>query len=119
MLIEDDSTTVEAIQLCLEIHRPHATVVSTAKGLEGIRLLSREAPDAVILDLRLKDIDGMEVLREIRQSSDVPIMIMSARGEPEALAEGKELGADDYLIKPFDYKDFLARLDNILRHHQP
>ncbi len=89
-----------------------------ATGLEGIKLFSSEAPDAVIIDLGLDDIDGIEVLQEIRHSSDVPILIVSARGEPESVAKAMELGADDYIVKPFDHKDLLARLDNAMhRHH--
>lgn len=119
LLIEDDSTTVEAIRLCFEIHRPDVMMVAATKGLEGIKLFSSEAPDAVIIDLRLGDIDGMEVLQEIRCSPDVAILIVSARGEPESVAKAMELGADDYIVKPFDYKDLLARLDNAMhRHHE-
>jgi len=114
LLIEDDSATVEVIRLCFEIHRPDAIIVAVAKGLEGIKLFRSEAPDVVIIDLGLDDIDGMEVLREIRRSSDVPILIVSARDEPESVAEGLELGADDYVIKPFDFRDLLARLDNAM-----
>lgn len=118
LLIEDDSTTVKAIQLCLEIHFPEVKVVASAKGLDGIKLFSTEAPDLVIIDLGLEDIDGMEVLRQIRQSSNVPILIVSARFEPESIAKGKELGADDYIVKPFTHKDFLARLYNALYRHR-
>ncbi len=75
-------------------------------------------PDVVIVDLGLDDIDGLEVLRKIRQSSDVPILIVTAKYEPQSVAEGKELGVDDYIVKPFDYKDFLVRLDNAMPRHQ-
>jgi len=114
LLIEDDSATVEAIQLCFEIHRPGAIIVAAVKGLEGIKVFRSEAPDVVIIDLGLDDIDGMEVLREIRHSSDVPILIVSAKDEPESVAQAMELGADDYLIKPFDIRDLFARLDNAM-----
>ncbi len=118
LLIEDDRATVEAIRLCFQIHRPDVVVVTAAKGLEGIRLFDTESPDVVIIDLGLDDIDGMEVVRAIRHSSDVPILIVSARVEQQSVAKGKELGADDYIVKPFDYKDFLSRLDNAMRRHQ-
>ena len=118
LVIEDDAATVEAIRLCFEIHRPGAIIVAVAKGLEGIKVFISEAPDVVIIDLGLDDIDGIKVLREIRHSSDVPILIVSARDEPESVAEGLELGADDYVIKPFDIGDLFARLDNAMhRHH--
>ena len=119
LLIEDDSATVEVIRLCFETHRPDTVMVAAAKGLEGIKLFSSEAPDAVIIDLGLDDIDGTEVLQEIRHSSDVPILIVSARGESESVAKALELGADDYIVKPFDHRDLLARLDNAMhRHHE-
>ena len=119
LLIEDDSATVKVIRLCFEIHRPDTVMVAAAMGLEGIKLFSSEAPDAVIIDLGLDDIDGTEVLQEIRHSSDVPILIVSARGEPESVAKAMELGADDYIVKPFDHRDLLARLDNAMhRHHE-
>ena len=117
LLIEDDSATVEAIRLCFEIHRPGSIMVAATKGLEGIKAFSSEAPDVVIIDLGLDDIDGIEVLREIRQSSDVPILIVSARDEPESVAKGLDLGADEYIVKPFDHRDLLARLDNAMVHH--
>jgi len=117
LLIEDNSATVEAIRLCFEIHRPGAIMVVATKGLEGIKVFSSEAPDVVIIDLGLDDVDGMEVLREIRQSSDVPILIVSARDEPESVAKGLDLGADDYIVKPFNHRDLLARLDNAIVHH--
>jgi len=119
LLIEDDSATVEVIRLCFEIHRPDTVMVAAAKGLEGIKLFSSETPDAVIIDLGLDDINGTEVLQEIRHSSDIPILIVSARGEPESVAKAMELGADDYIVKPFDHRDLLARLDNAMhRHHE-
>ena len=117
LLIEDNSATVEAIRLCFEIHRQGAIMVVDTKGLEGIKVFSSEAPDVVIIDLGLDDVDGMEVLREIRQSSDVPILIVSARDEPESVAKGLDLGADDYIVKPFNHRDLLARLDNAIVHH--
>jgi len=119
LLVEDDSATVEVIRLCFEIHRPDTVMVAVATGLEGIKLFSSEAPDAVIIDLGLDDIDGTEVLQEIRHSSDVPILIVSAKGEPGSVAKAMELGADDYIVKPFDHRDLLARLDNAMhRHHE-
>ena len=118
LLIEDDSATVEAIRLCFEIHRPDAMIVAAASGFEGIKLSASEAPDVVIIDLGLDDIDGIEVLREIRHFSDVPIVIVSARDEPESVAKVMELGADDYIVKPFDIRGLLTRLDNAThRHH--
>ncbi|MCL0048492.1 response regulator transcription factor [Dehalococcoidia bacterium] len=118
LVIEDDVATVEAIRLCLEIHRPDTSATLTAKGIEGIELLRGEAPDVVILDLGLPDIDGIRVLEQIRQFSDVPVLIVSARDTQDSIVKGLELGAEDYIVKPFDYRDLLERLDNVIRLSQ-
>ena len=118
LVIEDDVATVEAIRLCLEIHRPDTSATLTAKGIEGIELLRGEAPDVVILDLGLPDIDGITVLEKIRQFSNVPVLIVSARDTQDSIVKGLELGAEDYIVKPFDYRDLLERLDNVIRLSQ-
>ncbi|MCL0029553.1 response regulator transcription factor [Dehalococcoidia bacterium] len=118
LVIEDDVATVEAIRLCLEIHRPDTSATLTAKGIEGIELLRGEAPDVVILDLGLPDIDGITVLEKIRQFSDVPVLIVSARDTQDSIVKGLELGAEDYIVKPFDHRDLLERLDNVIRLSQ-
>lgn len=115
LVIEDDPATVEAIRLCLEIHRPDTSVTLTAKGIEGIELLRGEAPDVVVLDLGLPDIDGIRVLEQIRRFSDVPVLIVSARDTQDSIVKGLELGAEDYIVKPFDYRDLLERLENVIR----
>ncbi|MCL0060364.1 response regulator transcription factor [Dehalococcoidia bacterium] len=118
LVIEDDVATVEAIRLCLEIHRPDTSATLTAKGIEGIELLRGESPDVVILDLGLPDIDGIRVLEQIRRFSDVPVLIVSARDTQDSIVKGLELGAEDYIVKPFDYRDLLDRLDNVIRRSQ-
>ena len=118
LVIEDDVATVEAIRLCLEIHRPDTSATLTAKGIEGIELLRGETPDVVILDLGLPDIDGIRVLEQIRQFSDVPVLIVSARDTQDSIVKGLELGAEDYIVKPFDHRDLLERLDNVIRLSQ-
>jgi len=76
-------------------------------------LFGRENPDVVILDLGLPDVDGIEVLKQIRRSSDVPILIASVRDEAESVTAGMQHGADDYVVKPFDYNDFVARFNKV------
>lgn len=115
LLIEDDQTTVDAIQLCFEIYWPESTLTTVVKGLEGIESLKQKGPDVVILDLGLPDIDGLTLLEEIRRFSSVPILIVSARDTQESIVKGLELGAEDYIVKPFNYQDLLTRLENILR----
>jgi two-component system KDP operon response regulator KdpE len=119
LLIEDDLATVEAIRLCFEIYWHEATLVATAEGFNGIDLLKRERPDVIILDLGLPDIDGLRVLEEIRQFTDVPVLIISARDTQEAIVKGLELGAEDYIVKPFSYRELQSRLEGILRPSLP
>ncbi|MFP4641332.1 MAG: response regulator transcription factor [Dehalococcoidia bacterium] len=115
LLVEDDATTVEAVQVCLDIHRPDATMISTEKGSEALELLKQESPDVVILDLGLPDMDGIEVLENIRHTSTTPVLIISGRDTQNSLTAGLDLGAEDYIVKPIHYLDFLSRLNHVLR----
>ncbi len=91
------------------------TVERRLTGQEGLAAVTRTAPDAVILDLMLPDLDGFEVCRRLRAGSDVPILMLTARGEDTDRIVGLELGADDYLAKPFNPRELLARIRAILR----
>jgi len=87
-------------------------------GADGLAALEREPYDALILDVMLPDLDGFEVCRRVRASSDVPILMLTARGAPTDRIVGLELGADDYLPKPFEPRELLARLRAILRRRK-
>lgn len=91
------------------------TIERRMTGLDGLDAAARAAPDAVILDLMLPDLDGFEVCRRLRAVSDVPILMLTARGEDTDRIVGLELGADDYLAKPFNSRELLARIRAILR----
>ncbi|MBL8669991.1 MAG: response regulator transcription factor [Alphaproteobacteria bacterium] len=93
-------------------------VAAAADGTEGLRRAKAEAPDAVILDVMLPDLDGFEVLRRLRANSDVPVLMLTARGEDTDRIVGLEIGADDYLPKPFNPRELLARLKAVLRRRQ-
>jgi two-component system phosphate regulon response regulator OmpR len=86
---------------------------------EGLSLLEREPFDALVLDLMLPDLDGFEVCRRVRARSDIPILMLTARGDATDRVVGLELGADDYLPKPFNPRELLARLRAILRRRKP
>jgi DNA-binding response OmpR family regulator len=86
---------------------------------QGLALLERERFDALILDLMLPDLDGFEVCRRVRAASDIPILMLTARGDATDRVVGLELGADDYLPKPFNPRELLARLRAILRRRAP
>ncbi len=114
LVIEDDPATVEMLSLAFEFRWPESILISTDKGIKGAELVEKESPNVVILDLGLPDMDGIEVLREIRQFSNVPVIILTARTEDSAVVRGLELGADDYVTKPFDSMVLLARVKSVL-----
>ncbi|HAV10718.1 MAG TPA: DNA-binding response regulator [Dehalococcoidia bacterium] len=115
LIIEDSPDIQEAISLCFEIHWSEAQVLTVGLGEEGIAKTGSESPDIVILDLGLPDIDGFKVLKEIRTFSDVPVIILTVRGEEIDKVRGLELGADDYIVKPFSHMELLARVKAVLR----
>ena len=114
VLIVDDDTRLSAM-IADYLSGNGYVVHSAGNGLDGIAELSRRAPDAVILDVMLPDIDGLETCRRMRAVSDVPILMLTAKGEETDRIVGLELGADDYLPKPFNPRELLARLKAILR----
>jgi len=115
LIIEDDDAIVSLIRLAFQIRWPEAELISASLGEEGLDLVEDEKPDLVILDLGLPDIDGYDVLRQIRLFSSVPIVILTVRGDEEDILRGLEWGADDYVVKPFRQLELLARLKVQLR----
>lgn len=113
LLIEDDPRLAEMVQSYLGEAGFSVTVASN--GSAGIALQARDVFNALILDLMLPDMDGLEVCRRIRAKADTPILMLTARGEAMDRVVGLELGADDYLPKPFEPRELLARLRAILR----
>ena len=113
LMIDDDNRLAGMVHDYLGGAGFRVTIAGT--GREGEALLKRETFDAVILDLMLPDADGLDLCRKLRASSDVPILMLTARGEPMDKVVGLELGADDYLAKPFEPRELQARLRAILR----
>ena len=113
LMIDDDNRLAGMVQDYLGGAGFRVTVAGT--GRDGEALLKRETFDAVILDLMLPDADGLDLCRRLRASSDVPILMLTARGEPMDKVVGLEIGADDYLAKPFEPRELQARLRAILR----
>ena len=113
LMIDDDDRLAGMVQDYLGGAGFRVTVAGTAGS--GEALLKRESFDALILDLMLPDADGLDFCRRLRQSNDVPILMLTARGEPMDRVVGLELGADDYLAKPFEPRELQARLRAILR----
>lgn len=113
LIIEDEANIVQLIRLYLE--QANFTVLSAGDGISGLELHAREHPNLVILDLMLPGLDGMEVCRRIRAWASTPILMLTARsGEDDRIA-GLELGADDYLVKPFSPREVVSRVKAILR----
>ena len=115
LLIEDDREIIDAISLAFQIRWPEATLVSTRLGEKGVELVENESPDIVILDLGLPDINGFEVLRQIRLFSQVPTIILTVRSDEADVVKGLEWGADDYIVKPFRQLELLARVKALIR----
>lgn len=90
-------------------------VISAVVPAQGLKLLSKKSPQLVILDVMMPGMDGFEVCRQIRQTSTVPIIMLTARGEVTDKVVGLELGADDYLAKPFEPRELVARINSVLR----
>ena len=113
LMIDDDNRLAGMVSDYLGGAGFRVTVAGT--GRDGEALLKRETFDAVILDLMLPDADGLDLCRRLRATSDVPILMLTARGEPMDKVVGLEIGADDYLAKPFEPRELQARLRAILR----
>ena len=114
LVIEDDKSIQNFMKISLKT-RGYAYILAD-NGLSGISLFYADHPDLILLDLGLPDIDGMEVLRQIRQKSDVPIIVVSARGQEREKISALDQGADDYVTKPFSAEELLARIRVALRH---
>jgi DNA-binding response OmpR family regulator len=113
LVVEDESSIASFVALYLK--NAGYAVRTVATGKEGLEQAESEHPDLIILDLMLPDIDGIEVCRKVRQSSDVPILMLTARDEDVDKIIGLEVGADDYLTKPFNPRELVARVKSILR----
>ena len=113
LIVEDDPHALELVRLYLD-QDGHQVLVAR-DGIEGLRLAREAAPDLIVLDLMLPGIDGSEVCRQVRQESNVPIIMVTARVEEEDRLAGLELGADDYITKPFSPRELAARVRVVLR----
>ena len=116
LIVDDDNNIAELIALYLTKECFETKIVND--GEEALKEFASFHPDLIILDLMLPGIDGYQVCREIRHTSDVPISMLSAKGETFDKVLGLELGADDYMIKPFDSKELVARVRAVLRRFQ-
>jgi len=116
LVIEDDTTLRRTI--CYNLRREGHAVDEAADGEEALATWARETTDLLILDLMLPKIDGLEVCRRVRQTSGVPILILTARADEIDRVVGLEVGADDYVTKPFSMRELVARVKAILRRRE-
>jgi len=117
LIVDDDNNIAELISLYLTKECYDTKIVND--GEEALQAYEQYNPNMILLDLMLPGIDGYQVCREIRTKSNVPIIMLSAKGEIFDKVLGLELGADDYIMKPFDSKELVARVKAVLRRFQP
>jgi len=113
LVIDDEETVVELVRLLLE-HKGYE-VVKAFRAEDGLRKAYRTHPDLILLDIMMPDMDGWEVCRRLRELSDVPIIFLTARTDVKEIVKGLELGADDYILKPYDNDELVARIRAHLR----
>lgn len=116
LVIEDDSNIAELLRLYLE--KDGFEVYITDNGGKGVSEFERLNPDIILLDIMLPVLDGWAVCREIRNASKVPIIMLTAKGETFDKVSGLEMGADDYIVKPFEVKELLARIHAVMRRFE-
>ncbi|MEJ2098649.1 MAG: response regulator transcription factor [Desulfobacterales bacterium] len=117
LIIDDDAKLNELLKDFLKGFG--FDVITATRPARGLKKLKQAAPDLVILDIMLPEMDGFDVCRTIRQTSNVPIIMLTARGEITDKVVGLELGADDYLAKPFEPRELVARIQSVLRRTRP
>ena len=113
LIIDDDDKLVEAVELYL--NKAGYDIITAADGLQGIQQMYSQRPDLIILDVMMPTMDGWETCRRIREISDVPVIMLTARGQESDRVMGLKLGADDYVAKPFSLKELGARVEAVLR----
>lgn len=117
LIVEDEANIRELLRLYLE--REGYTVLEAENGVEGIKKWKSDKPDMLLLDVMMPVMDGWEVCREIRAESDVPIIMLTAKGETADRVSGLEMGADDYIVKPLEMPEVIARVRAVFRRIAP
>ena len=118
LVVDDEPDIVEVVTLTFTLRWPDSEVLHAANGQQGVDFARREAPEIIILDIGLPDMDGFQVCEQIRRFSDVPIIMLTARHDEVDKVRGLELGADDYITKPFSHLELLARARAVLRRSE-
>ncbi len=115
LLIDDERDLLEVASTIFRLHWPQSDVLCAADGEEGLRRFFDDEPDLLILDVAMPHLSGFDVLRRVRQVSNIPIILLTVKGDELDKVRGLELGADDYITKPFGHLELLARVRAVLR----
>ena len=118
LVVDDEPDVVEVVNLCFGLRWPEAEVIAAGDGDQALKLIEQDRPDLVLLDIVLPGMDGFQICQEVRRFSDVPIVMLSARDAEVDKVRGLEMGADDYITKPFSHMELLARVRAVLRRYQ-
>ena len=118
LVVDDEIDLLEMIQSIFE-RAGFFNILTASSGTEALKIWKERQPDMIILDIMMPGIDGLSVLREVRETSNIPVLLLTARGEAEDRVAGLEVGADDYLVKPFHPKELLLRVQVILNRTYP
>ena len=118
LVVDDEPDVIKVIAMSFRMQQPAWEVISAEDGPEALDLLEQEHPDVVLLDIGLPDMNGFEVLKSMRLFSDVPVIMLTVCDDEMSKVQGLELGADDYVTKPFSHLELLARVRAVLRRTQ-
>lgn len=117
ILVVDDEPNIREV-ICFALERAGMATTTARNGAEALRAVQREAPSLIVLDIGMPELDGLEVCRQLRRSSDVPVLFLSARDEEVDRIVGLEIGGDDYVTKPFSPRELVARVKAILKRSE-
>jgi len=118
LVVDDEPDVARLISISFGMQQPNWEILAAAEGEEALDFVERKQPDVVLLDVGLPDTEGFEVLKQIRLFSDVPVIMLTVRDDEMSKVRGLELGADDYITKPFGHLELLARVRAVLRRAQ-
>jgi len=118
LVVDDEPDVIEVVNLCFGLRWPEAELLAAGDADAALRAIEQHSPDLILLDIMLPGSDGFQLCQEIRRFSDVPIVMLTARGGEVDKVRGLEMGADDYVTKPFSHLELLARVRAVLRRYQ-
>jgi DNA-binding response OmpR family regulator len=118
LIVDDEPDVIKVVAMSFRMQQPAWEVIGAQDGPEALEIIDRERPNVVLLDIGLPEMDGFEVLKSIRRFSDVPVIMLTVRDDELGKVQGLELGADDYVTKPFGHLELLARVRAVLRRAQ-